>query len=127
MSPRSLGVLLRHPRPIRPKTLAIARLLPDAHALADPDRAGAKHAPQLARTRQIDALTRAQREVLVVAGKIAIQRTGIAMAQARRRMRPRPGFRAGCLARVGSREPVVRIRPGCCLIRIVPGRANALS
>ncbi|HEY2312708.1 MAG TPA: hypothetical protein VGH96_03765 [Streptosporangiaceae bacterium] len=31
-----------------------------------------------------------------------------------------------CLASAGSREPVVRIRPGSCLLRILPCRADAI-
>jgi hypothetical protein len=79
---------------------------PGARAVADPDRAGAQHAPQLAGARQVGPVTRAEREVLGLAREIAAQMAG-------------PGRRARRVR--GPGEAVVWIGPRGGLARIEPG------
>ncbi len=93
---------------------------PDADALADPDRARAKHAPQFARARQVNALTRAERKVLVIAGQVAIKMAQVASTASGGCIRGGTGVRA-------HREPVVRIWPGCGLVGILPRGADPLG
>jgi hypothetical protein len=76
-------------------------LQPSAHALAEPQRAGPKHAAQLAGARHVRPVPRPQREVLMVAGQVA-----------------------GTRAAARGREPVVRVRPGLSLLRIEAGGTN---
>jgi len=77
--------------------------VPGTHALALPFGAGPQQAPKLPGARQIRPVPRPQREVLVVAGQVT-------------------GLRAG----THHREPVVGVGPGCRLLRILAGDAEAL-
>jgi hypothetical protein len=116
----------------RLKRLAVVRMLAananaDADALADPDGAGAKHASQLAGTRHVRSFARAQREVLVVVAQVARSVTDAARDVIRRCLSwSWAGANAGRLA-VGGREPVVRVRPGRRLLRIIARRTDALG
>ncbi len=113
----------------RLKRLAVVRMLTDADAdaLADPDGAGAKHASQLAGTRHVHSFAGAEREVLVVVAQVAGGVTDTARDVIRRCLSwPCAGVKASHLA-VGSREPVVRVRPGGCLLRIIARRADPLG
>jgi len=97
---------------------------PDADALAHPDRGGSQHAPQLARCREVKPLVRPEREVLVIARQHADCVIGPVRMRASRSMTltlVRPGRRAG----LRRREPVIWIRPGSRLLRILPSRAHA--
>jgi hypothetical protein len=116
-------VLPRHRMLAGLKVLAVVRL-PDANALANPDRTGAKHAPQLSRTRQVDAFTGAQREVLVIAGGVTGSMTSVPPP---RWITSVAGARPARLTAARRREPVVGIRPDGSLLRILPGRADALG
>ena len=116
----------------RLKRLAVVRMLAananaDADALPNPDGAGAKHASQLAGTRHVHSFARAQREVLVVVAQVARSVTDAARGVIRRCLSwPWVGASASRLA-IGRREPVVRVRPGCCLLRIIARRTDALG
>jgi hypothetical protein len=105
-------VLALHPVRVR---------LPDANALANPDRIRAENTPEFAGAGQVDALPRPEREVLMIAGKVAVPATGHASVPCRARNRAR----AVAVAR--SREPVVRIWPRGRLRRIVPRLADAVG
>jgi hypothetical protein len=105
-----------------------AWILADTEALAHPDSAGTKHAPQFAGARQVDAITRAQREVLVIAGKVADRLAAAASVPAGRcRIRFRAGVQAGRIAATWCREPVIWIRPYGHLLGVLPRRADALG
>ena len=112
----------------RLKRLAVVRMLAaNADALPNPDGAGAKHASQLAGTRHVHSFARAQREVLVVVAQVARSVTDAARGVIRRCLSwPWVGASASRLA-IGRREPVVRVRPGCCLLRIIARRTDALG
>ena len=111
----------------RLKLLPIARRLPDPDAFADPERAGAKHAPKLASAWHIEALTGAQCEVFVIAGQVADAMTGAAgLLACRGRVLACGGVTKTRPAVAGSREPVVRVRPGSGLLRIRASRTDAL-
>jgi hypothetical protein len=114
----------------RLKRLAVVRMLAadaDADALADPNGAGAKHASQLACTRHVHSFARAQREVFVVVAQVARSVTDAARDVIRGCLSwPWAGVNAGRLA-VGRREPVVRVRPGRRLLRIIARRTDALG
>jgi hypothetical protein len=112
-------MLQRHTMPGGPDALAVVQG-PDADAVADPYRTGAKHAPQFTRARQVDALTGAQREVLVITRQVAIQ---VAPAGC---VPPAACFSAGTGIRA-SREPVVRIWPLGGLVGILTRGADALG
>jgi len=116
----------------RRKVLAAGNMLPlgmlaHAHALAYPDRARAEHAPQFAGTRQVSAVPRAQREVLVVAWQVTNCLTTVSAITASDCLTGRgASAQASGGAAAGRGEPVVRIRPGCRLLRVLPGCADAL-
>jgi hypothetical protein len=59
--------LARHRVPADLLALASPRMSADAHTFADPDGAGTQHAPQFAGPRQVNPITRAKGEVLVIA------------------------------------------------------------
>jgi hypothetical protein len=104
-------------------TLAV---LANSGALAHPYSAGAEHASQLAGTGEVSTVTRAQREVLMVAGQVADRLTAAATVAASG-CRVEPGASGRSAAAAGGGKPVVRIRPGRCLLGILPGRADALG
>jgi hypothetical protein len=113
---------------IRLKRLAVVRMLTDADAFTDPDRTRAQHTSQFAGTRHVHSFTGAQREVLVVVGQVTGGVANTAMNLARRSLsRPWVGIKAGRLVAAGSREPVVRVGPGCSLLRIRTSGTDALG
>jgi len=114
----------------RLRRLAVVRMLTDADALTDPDGARAEHTSQFAGTGHVHSFTGAQREVLMVAGQVAGGVTDTAVGLAGRWLSlPRASIKASHLVAVAvrSREPVVRVGPGCCLCGIRTRRADALG
>jgi hypothetical protein len=99
--------------------MAGLRLSPDAGAVADPDRARPQDAAQLAAYRQVKPVMRVQRKVLVIPGEHA-------RAVPMRAAEPvaMTGVRYGGGAVAWGREPVIGIRPGGHLLRIVPRRID---
>ena len=93
----------------------------DANALANPDRIRAEYTPELAGARQVDALARAERKVLVIAGKVAVPATGHPSVTSR-------ATNPACtIAVAGSREPVVRVWPRGRLRGVVPRLVDAVG
>ncbi len=88
---------------------------PGAGAFARPDGAGPEHAPQLAAARQVRPVARAQREVLLLAGKITT-RMGLRLRGTTDGLRPRRSW-----------EPVVWIRPLGGLPRIYSRSADPVG
>ena len=123
-------VLARHWLTARLRQLAVVRMLTDADALTNPDGTRAQHASQLAGTGHVHSFAGAQREVLMVAGQVAGGVTDTAVGLAGRWLSlPRASIKASRLVAVAvrSREPVVRVGPGCCLRGIRTRRADALG
>jgi hypothetical protein len=105
--------------------VASLRVSANADTLADPDRAGPQHAPQLAGLRQVKPLMRPQSEVLV------IPRQGADAEASAVSMYAGPPIANVSLRRsrdagVRHRKPVIWIRPDSRLRRILAGRANSL-
>jgi len=116
--------LARHRGSAALAAAASLRVGADADALANPDRARPQHASQLARFRQVEPLMRPQCEVFVIAGERACRVTGSASVRpgepmAATSVEPRR------VAWVRRRKPIIGIRPGGRLLRILPGCADA--
>jgi hypothetical protein len=110
----------------RPLTrpLAWRRALADPGALAKPDRARAQDAAQLARSRRVHAVTRAEREVLVITRHVARRANGSAGQAAGHASAGASSFTG---ADAGNREPVVGVRPGGGLRWVATGLADPLG
>jgi hypothetical protein len=129
--------LVWHRGPTGLVPMACPSVRADADAFADPYRSGSQHAAQLAALWQVEPLMRPQREVLVIAGEHASVVSGAVSSHVDRPVVAnivRPGRGAGVRGRgLGcgrgrgrGREPVVWIRPGGRLHRILPGGADPL-
>lgn len=99
----------------------------DTRAVTQPDCARPQHTAQLAGSRRVHAITRAEREELVITIDLACRVRWTARQVPQARGRGSPATRAGALAETGNREPVVRVWPASGLRRVAACRAHPVG